>query len=188
MSVFLCVFLCFCVRARLFTDNLSVLVEKELFQDNIRKTKFAFTVTKIGTVRQINFLWTLLMHTVMIFGCYMPTFGWWLSSYMDDFQTKVDEARGWEEGARNMSLGGGGYRRAKGGGKSDGGAGDAGGALKKTQDKGEAAANSTDMTPSDIYFFENVEPVVVWFSRIMSWINLITCGASIGRKERYQRG
>ena len=162
--MFLCVSLCACVCARLFTDN-------------IRKTKFAFTVTKIGTVRQINFLWTLLMHAVMIFGCYMPTFGWWLSSYMDDFQAKVDEARSWKEGA--------GRRGPK---KVADGAGDLGGILKKPQQEGVAADNSTDLTSSDIYFFENVEPVVVWFSRIMSWINLITCGAFIGRKERYLRG
>ena len=160
----------------LFTDNLGILVEKELFQDKIRKTSYAFTVTKIAMVRQINFLWTLLMHTVMIFGGYMPTFGFWLSSYLDDFQDKIDEA----EVSRRMDSGGWGWeygdRRKKKGGSDDpidsGGGG-----------VGEEWAN---LTSSDIYFFENVQPVVVWFSRIMSWINLVTCGTYTWESEKYR--
>ena len=107
------------------------------------------------------------MHVVMIFGGYLPTFGFWLSSYMDDFQDKIDEAKS----LRRMDLGERGWqyedrRRPKKGSDQN-----------TISDSGDDFAN---LTSSDIYFFENVQPVVVWFSRVMSWINLITCGMYTG--------
>ena len=39
-----------------------------------------------------------------------------------------------------------------------------------------AEASSFELTDADVYAFEKVAPKVEWIARIMSWMNLVTCG------------
>jgi len=74
-----------------FLHNLCELVEEEEFHDRIRNSALSFTVTRVNLVRSINFLWILSMHMAMFFGSYMPKQGFWLKSFEEDFQARLDQ-------------------------------------------------------------------------------------------------
>jgi hypothetical protein len=73
-----------------FLHNLCELVEEEKFRSRIRKSPMSFTVTRVNLVRSINFLWILVMHLAMLNLSYMPKRGFWLQSFQEDFQARLD--------------------------------------------------------------------------------------------------
>lgn len=73
-----------------FLNNLCELVKEEEFRGRIRKSPMSFTVTRLNLVRSVNFLWILVMHVAMLNLSYMPKTGFWLQSFQEDFQARLD--------------------------------------------------------------------------------------------------
>ena len=139
-------------KNREFVENMCECVETEQFEHAIRKTPLAFTVTKLGLIRSVNFIWTLSMHIIMVNTSYMPSVGFWASSFKDDYQERI-----WIEQENPVALG---YPED----------------AKFSEYCGDWCDNEFLLTERDIYFFYSVGPVVEHVLRYMSWLNLITCG------------
>jgi hypothetical protein len=141
-----------------FIENMCAIVEKELYRQKIRQTKYSFTVTKWVLIRTINFQWTMAMHVIMILGGYFPSQGVWKSSPEQLYQEKLEEYY-----LAESLAGVNGTRRKGGGGGSAG-------------DDAGSASEPFPLTSADVYTYEKIQPSIVWILRVMSWINLITCG------------
>jgi hypothetical protein len=141
-----------------YVQNMIHIVEKIQFHDQIRQTKFAWTVTQWDLIRQMNFVFTLFLHTLLVFGGYMPVVSRGSGSFAASYEERIQFE------AFNSSAEEGGDRR-KGGASASVNTNSGGG------DDGDFS-----LTPTDIDFFYNVEPVVNVVARVMNWINLITCG------------
>jgi hypothetical protein len=129
-----------------FLENMVNIVEKVQFHHMIRQSAFAFTVKHWDVIRHINFFWTLLLHLLLIFGGYMPL------AFTEHYQERVDEA--YIAFAEDDET----RRKAK---STSGQSGD---------------RIEFNLTKTDVYFFEEVQPIVVQVARWMNWINLVTCG------------
>ena len=140
-------------KNRDFVQNMIHIVEKIQFHDEIRKTKFAWTVTRWDLIRQLNFAFTLSLHTLLVFGGYMPAVSRGNGSFASSYEERIE-----------LQLAGG--DRRKGGAA-------AGVNTNSLQGGGE---EGFDLTETDMHFFLNVEPVINVIARVMNWINLITCG------------
>jgi hypothetical protein len=55
-----------------YLENMVHIVEKVQFHEKIRQGPFAFTVKQWDLIRQINFIWTLSLHVLLVLGGYMP--------------------------------------------------------------------------------------------------------------------
>lgn len=69
-----------------FLENMVNIVEKVQFHYKIRQSAFAFTVKHWDLIRHVNFVWTVLLHTLLIFGGYMPL------PFIKHYQERVDLA------------------------------------------------------------------------------------------------
>ena len=134
-----------------FVHNMIHIVDKIAFHDRIRKGKLAWTVNRWDLIRQVNFIWTFLLHMLMICGGYMP------------YYSKLDYADLVHQSSAEEAVGGGDRRKAGSSVESS---------VEQTNDSG----GSFDLTEHDVIFFNHVLPPIEWTARIMSWINLITCG------------
>jgi len=138
-------------KNRDYLENMVHIVDKVQFHDKIRQSPFAFTVKQWDLIRQINFMWTFLLHCLLVFGGYMPL------DYKYHYQERVDLAyiafadEELDEGRRKA--------KSKSGDDDD--------------------AKEFNLTRTDVYFFEEIEPVVEQIARYMNWINLITCGVRL---------
>lgn len=138
-------------KARDFIENMCERVNIEQFEESVRETALAFTVTKLWLIRMINFWWTALMHVIMVNLSYMPHVGFWASSFHDDYQERI-----WIEERNPVALG---YPED----------------AKFSEYCGDWCDNEFYLTARDISFFYDVLPVVDKILRYMSWFNLVTC-------------
>lgn len=138
-------------KNRDFIQNMIHIVEKIQLQDKIRKTKFAWTVTRWDVIRQMNFAFTLMLHTLLVFGGYMPAVSRGHGSFASSYEERIE-----------LQLAGGDRRKGAAAGVNTG--------------DGGGEDGDFGLTETDIHFFNNVEPVINVIARVMNWINLITCG------------
>jgi hypothetical protein len=138
-------------KARKFIDNMCERVEIEQFEDSIRRSPLSWTVTKLYYIRLFNFWWTLSIHIIMVNTSYMPSIGFWESSFRDDYQERI-----WIEEHNPVALGF----------PED---------AKFEEYCGDWCDYGFPLTERDKYFFYDVMPVAETVLRYMSWINLATC-------------
>jgi hypothetical protein len=135
--------------------NMAHIVETHVFQENVRRTTFAFTVTKWDLIGQVNFWWTLAMHIIMVFGGFMPPSLWpGQEGMFGDYQSRL-----------NASEVGDGESRRKA----------AGGVNTETVTE-EEWEDPHEWSSRDQLFFRTVLPIVTQVVKWMSVINLLTCG------------
>ena len=79
------------------------------------------------------------------------------------YYSKLDYADLVHQSSAEEAVGGGDRRKAGSSVESS---------VEQTNDSG----GSFDLTEHDVIFFNHVLPPIEWTARIMSWINLITCG------------
>ena len=136
-------------KAADFVQNMIHIVDKIEFHDRLRKSKLAWTVNRWDLIRQVNFIWTFLLHVLMICGGYMP------------YYSKIAYADLVHQHGAEEAVGGGDRRKA---------------ATHNNFNNEADVSVKFDLTEHDVMFFEQVVPPIEWTARVMSWINLITCG------------